>query len=274
MSSSHWCGVHCALCQNGLNHLDLSGKVYLLERSACGGYSDIWRGILRRDGTMQEVAIKELRIRHSMKSGTAMPTEERLNKRFIREVLLWQKLRHPNVVPLLGLTMDPQNLPTLVSPWYCNGNVIQYLESHRGCNRLGLAIDVANGLSYLHSIPVVHGDIKGENVLIDANGHASLCDFGMSQFLDEACRITGFTTTSAYAGGTDRFLCPELLEDEPKSIATDTWAFGCLVVQILTDQVPYESIMKKHAVPLAIIRGVLPMNNRHHQVEGALWCCL
>ncbi|KAG8948916.1 hypothetical protein FRC03_000538 [Tulasnella sp. 419] len=153
-----------------------------------------------------------------------MAVTERLKKRCFREVLLWRTLQHPKIVPLLGFSMDPYGIPALISPWYPNGNVVHFLNSNPDADRPSLALDAADGLTYLHSIPIVHGDLKAENVLVDAEGRASLCDFGMSQFIDEATRITGFTTTHANAGGTDRFLSPELLSDEPKTVATDIWA--------------------------------------------------
>ncbi|KAG8946869.1 hypothetical protein FRC03_001243 [Tulasnella sp. 419] len=112
----------------------------------------------------------------------------------------------------------------------------------------------------------------------------------MSRFIDEAIRITGFTTTNAHIGGTDRFMCPELLEDEPKSVATDVWALGCLILQagfrsfsseafvltilkILTDEAPYQHISRRQAVLSAIMRGEPPANNRNG-IDERLWRCI
>ncbi|KAG8922388.1 Suppressor of Sensor Kinase (SLN1) [Tulasnella sp. 418] len=96
----------------------------------------------------------------------------------------------------------------------------------------------------------------------------------MSQFIEEASSITGFTTTNAYLGGTDRFMCPEILEEQPKTIATDIWALGCLIVQILTDEIPYQHIVRKHAITLAIMRGEPPMSNASGTVKESLWDCI
>ncbi|KAG8940343.1 hypothetical protein FRC03_005587 [Tulasnella sp. 419] len=96
----------------------------------------------------------------------------------------------------------------------------------------------------------------------------------MSQFIDEASRISGFTTTHAYVGGTDRFMCPELLEDQPKTPATDIWALGCLVAQILTDVIPYQDITRKQAVPVAILKGDPPMVNMDGAIAESLWNCI
>ncbi|KAG8926019.1 hypothetical protein FRC03_009686 [Tulasnella sp. 419] len=256
------------------NYLDLSGKIQKREQSNFGGFSDIWRGTLRKHGADIEVAIKELRVRQSASSENAAAITERLKKRCFREVLLWRTLQHVNIVPLLGFAMDPSGNPVLISPWCPNGNVVHFLNSYPDANRPALALDAAEGLTYLHSIPVVHGDLKAENVLVDNSGRACLCDFGMSQFIDESARITGFTTTHANAGGTDRFLSPELLSDNPKTTTSDIWAFGCVVVQILTGQIPFEWITQKYAVIPAIMRGERPIKGRDGRVDQELWDCL
>ncbi|KAG8952705.1 mitogen-activated protein kinase kinase kinase 9 [Tulasnella sp. 419] len=136
------------------------------------------------------------------------------------------------------------------------------------------AMDVVNGLGYLHSISIAHGDLKPENVLVGADGHACLCDFGMSQFIEGASRIAGLTTTNASGGGTDRFMSPELLEDMPKTKATDIWALACLIVQILTDKIPYHHISRKQAVMVAIVRGEPPVSKKHESIDAALWGCI
>ncbi|KAG8909386.1 hypothetical protein FRC02_007814, partial [Tulasnella sp. 418] len=132
-------------------------------------------------------------------------------------------------------------------------------------------LDVVDGLEYLHSIPVAHGDLKGENVLVNVDGRASLCDFGMSQFVDDAHRITGFSTTNWNAGGTDRFMSPELLEDEPKTKATDMWALCCLIVFTLTDEVPYQRIKSRPVLPFAIFLGEKPVLERSPHIPEPLW---
>ncbi|KAG8946870.1 hypothetical protein FRC03_001244 [Tulasnella sp. 419] len=254
-----------------VNDLNLEGKVSFGNRCTRGGYSDIYQGTLRTNDREVEVAIKVLRVRGA---NDASDVAERLYKRFHREVLLWRTLQHPNIVPLLGYIVLSDESPALVSPWYTNGNVNDYLKLHKDANRCNMVLDVLNGLQYLHSIHVTHGDVKGENVLVDANGRASLCDFGMSQFIDDATHITGLTTTNAYLGGTERFMCPELLDDEPKSVATDVWALGCLVVLILTDEIPYKQIVRKQAILSAILRGEKPLKVRPDAIGELLWMCI
>ncbi|KAG8957484.1 hypothetical protein FRC03_010081 [Tulasnella sp. 419] len=238
-----------------IQHLNVSNKIRVHNKIAMGGYSDVWHGTIEDEEGTIEVAIKELRVCHRQSS---IPHEERLRKRFLREVLVWEKLHHRNIVPLLGWAMRPDHLPRLVSPWYPNGNVIEYLQKHPDTDRPKLLLDVARGLTYLHSLPLVHGDVKGENVLVDAEGCARLGDFGMSTFIDHALHITGFTTTTQ-GGGTPRCSAPELLYDEQKTKKTDIWAFGCTAIQIITSLVPYPDLYRITAIQASIMCGNPPL---------------
>ncbi|KAG8939161.1 hypothetical protein FRC03_006515, partial [Tulasnella sp. 419] len=145
---------------NSISHLDVTGKIEYNreEKIGFGGYSDVSRGTMDNGSERIPVAIKELRVR-AHPGNTSL--EVRLRKRFLREVVLWNKLHHPNIVPLLGFTITSNSTPTLVSPLYVNGNVVEYLKKNPKANRPHLLLDVANGIHYLHSLPLVHGDIKG-----------------------------------------------------------------------------------------------------------------
>ncbi|KAG8940446.1 hypothetical protein FRC03_005466 [Tulasnella sp. 419] len=255
-----------------ISHLDLSNKVEFGEQSSHGRYSDIFQGTYSADdGSKRQVAIKSLLVQGASATRAA---KDRLLKHFYREVLLWQRFQHPNITPLLGYILLSDKPPALVSPWYMYGNILSYLERHSNADRNALAFDVIKGLKYLHSFPVAHGNLKGENVLVNGDKRASLCDFGMSQFLDEASRIAGFTTTNAQLGGTDRYMCPELLEGMPKTTATDMWALGCLLVQIIADEIPYQHIARRQAVLSAIVRGDPPSPNRPDEINQSQWDCI
>ena len=148
------------------------------------------------------------------------------------------ELSHESVVPFLGVVSEDQG-PGLVSLWYQRGNLSHFLSRsyHRTVNREILCYDVASGLKYLHTHEpqIVHGDLKGvrisiilqANVLIDPEGRACLCDFGLS-IMDDGLP-TGHTSSDF--GGSLRFLAPELLENSRKTAATDVYAFGCLCIE-------------------------------------------
>ena len=103
----------------------------------------------------------------------------RHSQKFCREAVTWRHLRHANILPLLGATLDTRTPRfTLVSEWMDNGNINDFVKNHKEVNRIQLVsshvcvykdrydrspklIDAARGLEYLHSLNVAHGDLKG-----------------------------------------------------------------------------------------------------------------
>ncbi|KAF9646807.1 kinase-like protein, partial [Thelephora ganbajun] len=114
---------------------------------------------------------------------------------------------HPNVASFLGFCSGSPF--SLVYPWMSNGNLSDYLREHLGVDKLGLLIDVAKGLAYMHGLHLVHGDLKGcANILINKNRRACIADFGLST-------ITGIRILMSFTpGGTYRWMSSELYDPE------------------------------------------------------------
>ncbi|KAF9238959.1 kinase-like protein, partial [Melanogaster broomeanus] len=207
-------------------------------------------------------------------------------QRLRREIEVWLKLNHVNVVPLFGTTMDFGRFPAMVCPWLDNGPLSSYLE-RRGDNltmgeRLALLNDVAVGLQYLHSKSVVHGDLSGSNVLIDDKGRACITDFGLSVLLTELGRST--FVTSVQAKGTLRWAAPENLyldiqspgdkEAVPKVSPTtqsDIYSFGRIMLQVLTGKIPYHYYPVDARVVLAISQGEIPQRPDLAAITDRRW---
>ncbi|KAF8183315.1 kinase-like domain-containing protein, partial [Mycena galopus ATCC 62051] len=103
---------------------------------------------------------------------------------FTKEALMWHSPKHGNIVPFLGFnsTTFPNPTSALVSLWMTQGSVLQYIERNSPVAPYALD-DVIQGLSYLHSASVVHGDLNGRNILVDERGRARLADFGLSALI-------------------------------------------------------------------------------------------
>jgi len=138
-----------------------------------------------------------------------------------------------------------------------------------------LVAQAAMALSYLHGLPrpIIHGDIKATNILINDNLEASLSDFGLSRILE----VSGFTTTTA--SGTIRWLAYELLVAEERPIprvtkATDVWAFAMTVIEILTARIPFLHLKSDASVVLFVTSGGRPLRHHSPQINDQIWAML
>ncbi|KAJ7202467.1 kinase-like domain-containing protein [Mycena haematopus] len=117
-----------------------------------GGFGDIYRASY--DG--QRVALK--RMRHFLRGSDL----RRLRLKFCREALVWKDLHHPYILPFLGIDADSfSSSLCMISPWMEHGTVINYLKTHGYANVDKLLYEIAQGLEYLHSKNIVHGDLRG-----------------------------------------------------------------------------------------------------------------
>ncbi|KIO04999.1 hypothetical protein M404DRAFT_949063 [Pisolithus tinctorius Marx 270] len=145
------------------------------------------------------------------------------------EAHTWWQLRHSNVLSILGITTDFDGTVSLVSPWMDGGSAHAYVQNANRDPR-PLIKDIALGLRYLHKHPkgkIIHGDLKGDNVLITSDGRAVLTDFGLSVLENSSFSMT----VSREFGGTLRWMAPELVgtlgsNDPNFTLEGDIWAFG------------------------------------------------
>ncbi|KAJ7279081.1 kinase-like domain-containing protein [Mycena rebaudengoi] len=184
--------------------------------------------------------------------------QHRIRLKLCQEAFMWQGLRHPNILPFIGI--DRESFPLslcMVSPWMANGTVLKYLEDHGRGDVDELLLEIARGLRYLHSRSVVHGDLRGANILITNDGRPCLADFGLTTWTDATAH-----STSQRAGST-RWMAPELLFPDRfgvsfrRTAATDVYAFGCVCVELYTGQRPFAKFTEGTTM-FKILSGELP----------------
>ncbi|PVF95333.1 kinase-like protein [Serendipita vermifera] len=217
---------------------DLTDEIQLREKHPVfyGSYSDIYDG----QWAKLRVAVKVLReVKNEVEDGIQV-TKRKLD----REKRVWNSLCHDNILPFLGYCDQFGKYGALISPWYENGNARCYMEQESpiASRRFKMWCEVVEAVKYLHSYdpPLVHGDIKPTNVLIDNETRARLCDFGLVVVLADTS--TGWTTTSSYAG-TLRYRAPELLNVDGPVVCTfkgDIYALGCLGLEFIFRRLPFE----------------------------------
>ncbi|KAI6029327.1 kinase-like domain-containing protein [Pisolithus microcarpus] len=257
---------------------DLTEQLLLVGGYAIahGGNSDIWKGEWKNQGnsSFQVVAVKVI------KSHLLPDKAAEANYKLQREARVWAALSNPNVVPLLGMAFDLSKYggPSLVSPWYPNGNLKQYILRHHSHlsfrQRLEMLYQLTNGLQYLHTSDVVHGDLKPGNVLIGDSGEVVITDFGLSRILE----VAGFTTNNVH--GTVRYFAPELCiinSDRPsrKTKEADVWALAVTATEMFSLKAPYEGATDA-AVVLYVSRNNGHLKREHYSeiTDDDLWSLL
>ncbi|KAF9644326.1 kinase-like protein, partial [Thelephora ganbajun] len=185
---------------------------------AQGGFGDVYQGTL--DGS--EVCIKRVRV-------YTQDGPQKVTKTFYREAAIWKRLTHPNILHLLGITITPLQL---VSNWMSGGELRMYIRNNSNADRLGLMCDVAKGLCYLHLRNVIHGDLKGSNILVDDSGHAHIADFG---FATVTQNLDSIPSISLQRGLTLRWTAPEVLNGGKYSKEADIFSFSMVMLEARHD---------------------------------------
>ncbi|KAL0570533.1 Rho guanine nucleotide exchange factor [Marasmius crinis-equi] len=211
-----------------------------------GGFGDVWKGKIRE----QLVCLKVVKV--YLRSDMAL-----LMKEYMREAIVWQQLKHPNLLPFVGMYYldKTREQLCLVSPWMERGDLLQYLKEtpRQDVDHQTLVYDVAAGLSYLHERKIVHGDLKSVNILVTPDERACIGDFGLSRVADShGLRLS--TSTSGQARGTIRWLSPELLEPPcHSSTRSDIYAYASVCYEIFTGNTPFHELVEG-AVIVAVLR--------------------
>ncbi|KAJ7286799.1 kinase-like domain-containing protein [Mycena rebaudengoi] len=158
----------------------------------------------------------------------------------------------------------------MASPWMEHGTTLRYLNDHRRANVDRLISEIAQGLEYLHSRNIVHGDLRGANILINAE---CLADFGLTSFSD-ATR----TALSSNRAGSVRWMAPELLNPGrfshnqfSRTPASDVYAFGCVCLELYTGRPPFADISEAAAM-FRVVDGGRPLKpSCDPAISEALW---
>ena len=161
----------------------------------------------------------------------------RARQRIRREAAALERLRHPNVVPLLDVVDDGDDV-VLVLPYLPGGTLADQVAHHGPLSpgQVHLVADALFGaLAEAHRQGIVHRDIKPANVLFDAEGTPFLTDFGVASLRD----ATGGLTMTGAVIGTPEFMAPEQARGEGAGPPSDVFSLGATLLFAATGQPPY-----------------------------------
>ncbi|KAF9789124.1 kinase-like domain-containing protein, partial [Thelephora terrestris] len=201
---------------------------------------------------------------------------------FCKQVILWSKLSHPNVLKLLSAYGDMEKGPlTTVSEWVTGGDIMEYTK-HNPANRLALLHGAAQGLKYLHNEGIVHGDPTGQSILVKNDAPrpptAYLSGFAcMTVTLDPGEPIP-FDVQLGH--GTVQFKAPERFNPEKFGAAyplvtpeADVYAFGMTIFQVLTGETPFQDLQEVEVIDSVVdgLRPAKPQNASAIGFSDSLW---
>ncbi|KAG0703870.1 kinase-like domain-containing protein, partial [Suillus ampliporus] len=200
--------------------------------------------------------------------------------RIQRELRICASLKHANILPVYGYTSGFGPFLALVSPWAENGNLTTYLERDGATltlvRQFQILRDIIAGLQYLHANNVIHGDFNGPNVLIHGDGTACVADFGLSLMFSEVISASQASWTSTLKGNL-RWMAPELLRPREDGILarpseqSDIYSFGGIMLQVLTNKIPYCHLSKDAAIILCIARLKKPSRSLYPPLLDKYW---
>ncbi|PON98508.1 Serine/threonine protein kinase [Trema orientale] len=244
-----------------------------------GGFGGVYKGLLSESNT--EVAVK--RVSKGSKQG---------KKEYISEVTIISRLRHRNLVQLIGWC-HTQGEFLLVYEFLPNGSLDNHLFGGKPTLtwtvRHRIALGLASSLLYLHEEweqCVVHRDIKSSNVMLDSNFNAKLGDFGLARLADHEL---GLQTT--VLAGTMGYMAPECITTGRASKESDVYSFGVVALEICCGRRPVERNAEPSKVSLVewvwdlygkgqVLEAAdkrLSMEFDERQMESllvvGLWCC-
>eukprot|EP00756_Hemistasia_phaeocysticola_P035555 Hpha_TRINITY_DN16593_c1_g2::TRINITY_DN16593_c1_g2_i1::g.132959::m.132959 len=250
--------------------LELWTRVKVLGQ---GAFGKVWSGMLPNGAT---VAVKEVTIDDSCGK------EER--SAFEAEFRLMQRLSHPNIVQYLGHLFSDEGTLLIFLEYVTGGSVAGRLKDilKHGAKRLPPVVtrnytrQVLWGLEYLHADladkhPVIHRDIKGDNLLLSTKGEVKLADFGASKMMGNIGK--GTDELAATMVGTPYWMAPEVISPDEHGYGTkcDIWSLGCVVVEMY-GALPWADQAKGNAweIMLAVSQATGPPSNIPSDLPPAL----
>ncbi len=226
---------------------------YRLERLlGAGGMGSVYEAV-RIDGEFeQRVAVKLIK--------RGMDTDEIL-ARFQTERQILARLVHPNIARLLDGGVTADGLPWFSMEFVDGIDIVRYSDEHRLSmrDRLELFAAACDAVQYAHVNLVIHRDLKPSNVLVNAGGQVKLLDFGIAKLLpgdgDSRVAATPATRTGLRLM-TPAYAAPEQVRGEPPTTATDVYALGGILYELLAGRRAMPTDLEGAALETAILTTI------------------
>ncbi len=232
------------------------GRYEIVRQLGRGGMATVH--LARQRALDRQVALKELHPAHAADAAFA--------GRFLQESRLGGSLNHPSVVSVIEY-FEHDGAPFIAMEYLERGSLRPLVGRLTLAHVAGVLEGVLGGLAEAASQGIVHRDLKPENVLVTADGHAKVADFGIAKALGEVC-MTDFRTATGQIVGTPAYMAPEQVTGGEMTPQVDLYATGLIAYELLAGRHPFHGTDAPTALlirqinddppPLADLRPDLP----------------
>ena len=243
----------------------ISERYRLERRLGSGSSATVW--LARDTKTGRRVAVKSF-YPHLVADPDA-------RERISREARAAQLLSHPSIISAID-TISTDTEMALVFPFVAGATLSERLDAGAPLaarEAAAIATDIADALTVAHDAGLIHRDVKPANILVAADRRARLLDFGISRTLSSDLESTHELTGPGMTAGTLPYMAPEQLTAEAPTPATDVYALGVVLYEMLAGSRPFraasplELAIEQHVAPARIERQPPELV---HQVMTAL----
>ncbi len=211
------------------------GPYEIVARIGAGGMGVVYKA---RDPKLGRLLAVKLLPEGALAGETA-------RARFLREAQNASSLNHPNIATIYEIGEDAGE--TYIAMEFVEGHPLSAVIDHEGLaleTALRYAVEISAGLAHAHERGIVHRDLKPANVVVTADGHVKILDFGLAKKLlpAELGETTLSPNTLTQPGaivGTLQYMAPETLRGEPADARTDIWALGAVLSEMLAGSPPF-----------------------------------
>lgn len=236
----------------GVNHSDFADTVHVLEKQNLlidgdflrfdrncsnlgrGNFGCVYKAFLKKPGENFEitVAVKTI-IRSSDADVTA----------FLNEALIMKDFNHPNVLTLIGITLDKGEFPMVILPFMQNGSLLSYIRNENNMptvkHLVSYGLHIARGMEYMADNKFVHRDLAARNCMLDVNFTVKVADFGLTRDVYSKEYYSSENKQRLPV----KWMAPESLEQGKYSAKSDVWSYGVLLWELMTrGAIPYPEV--------------------------------
>jgi serine/threonine-protein kinase len=232
------------------------GAYRLLRRLGAGGSAEVWLAERSEGGFRQHAAVKLIRDAHGA-----------MRERFAIEREILASLAHPGIARLYDGGVDPDGSAYMVMEYVEGEHLGAYAQTHALSltQRLDLFLQICDAVAYAHTRLIVHRDIKPANILVTADGQAKLLDFGIAKLLgaeDDHDVTRTLHLSPSYAA-------PEQLTGDYVSTATDVYALGVTLFELLAGRLPWAEQSASLATAVKrLVEAPTPLLSRVASADG------